>query len=226
MDEPFRPTPLEFEALVKFWAANRTEMLLHRLETGWAGRTDGLAIAEATERLAEIAAEIGEEEVGRIVAEVEDEHRRAVGDEVWRVLKQGTPEERAAMAEQWDRRKERQTASIEIHNVVGDAGSGHWLHTHGMDRLGLPELEIRGVPSFLVDAAAGLIRHVCGYMQEPSVVVKLGETMQVGPHSRLRLERAESLASAEDHYHVERWTLAQVPMTCSECGATACAGHS
>jgi hypothetical protein len=56
--------------------------------------------------------------------------------------------------------------------------------------------------------------------------VKLGETMQVGPHSRLRLERAESLASAEDHYHVERWTLAQVPMTCSECGATACAGHS
>lgn len=224
MTEPFRPTPSEFEAIVRFRAESRIQMRLHRLESGWSGRTDDHAILDATDRLNELAEEIGEEDVERVVAEVEDEHHQAVGDEVWRLLKQGTPEEQAAFAEAREKRKQ-QRARIELHNVLGSDESGHWLHTHGMAELGLPELEIRAVPSYLADFAGRALRLVCEHMQEPGVKVRLGETMQIGPNSVVRFEKLSAIPGSEDHYEVERWAFAAVGMTCAECGETACTGH-
>jgi hypothetical protein len=198
-------------------------MQLHRLETGWSGRTDDHAIAHATDRLAELAEEIGAEDVERIVAEVEEEHHEAVGDEVWRLLKDGTPEEQAAFAEAMEKRKQ---ARIELHNVFGSAETGHWLHTHGMAERGLPELEIRGVPSYLADFAGRALRQVCEYMQEPGVNVRLGETMQIGPNSVVRFEKLPPIPGSEDHYQVERWAFAPVSVGCPECGVPSCNGHS
>jgi AcrR family transcriptional regulator len=99
MSESFRPTPAEFEAIVRFRAETRIQMLLRRIdETGEDNRTRELVIQEATDRLAELAEEIGEEVVGRIVAEVEaeveheltdhdNEQHRAAGEEIVRLLR-------------------------------------------------------------------------------------------------------------------------------------------
>ena len=48
---------------------------------------------------------------------------------------------------------------VDIHCVIG-AG---WVHTHGMDRHGLPELEVRGVPGLLFEYAGNVLNEVCAY---------------------------------------------------------------
>jgi hypothetical protein len=222
MTEAFTPTPVEFEAIVRFRSESSIRAKLNRLETGASDPTDDLIIQEATDRLSKLADEIGEEEVEQIVAKVENEYRQAFGDEMWRVLRHGTPEEQAAFAEA---RKNRERSRIELHNVFGNVEAGHWLHTHGMAERGLPELEIRGVPSYLADFAGRALRQVCEYMQEPGVEVRLGETMQIGPNSVVRFDKLPPIAGGEDHYEVERWAFAPVGMTCAECGAKACTGH-
>lgn len=106
MSEPFRPTPAEFEAIVRFRAETRIQLRLRRLETGEANHTEDLIMQEATDRLAELAEEIGTDEVERIVAEVEEEvtHRlidhddvqyRVSGGHILRLLKHGTSEKQA-----------------------------------------------------------------------------------------------------------------------------------
>ncbi len=223
MTEPYRPTPTDFEAIVRFRAETRIQRQLHRLGIGKPEATDDHAILDATDRLDELAEEIGEEDVERIIGEMEEKYHRAVGDEAWRLLKHGTPEEQAAFAEARDKRER---ARIELHNVFGNVEAGHWLHTHGMAERGLPELEIRGVPSYLADFAGRALRQVCEYMQEPGVKVRLGETMQIGPNSVVRFEKLPPITGSEDHYEVERWAFAPVGMTCAECGESACTGHT
>ena len=101
---------------------------------------------------------------------------------------------------------------VKIHYITEDG----WLHTHGMDSLGLPELEVRHVPAFLAEDAAGLLRHVCDYMAESGVRIKPGETMATSPRNRFKF--LESKPGDEDHSQAERLLIAEVEPTCECCG--------
>ena len=70
----------------------------------------------------------------------------------------------------------RREKRFDMHWVIGTG----WIHTHGMAERGYPEVEVRGVPDFLAESAAELIRHVCDYMLDEMVRIKPGETMEIG----------------------------------------------
>jgi hypothetical protein len=231
MDEVFRPTTHEFLALARYWAETRSSFLLGQLDDPAADLTS--CIDHATERLAEIAAECEEEEVEAVVAQVEDRHRALVGDDRWRALREGTAEQRRALAAEWEGRESEQGGPPEdggpvegvlMHYVFDGRGRG-WLHTHGMDRRGLPELEVRDVPSYLAEAAARILRAACRYLRQPGVQVKVGETMAVSPKTAFRLVRGEPIPGCEDHYETERWQVVE-PETlhCEESGESSVSG--
>lgn len=52
----------------------------------------------------------------------------------------------------------------QIHWVTNGEHTKGWVHTHGMDEHGPPELEIWDIPNFLAEDAARLLKHVCKYM--------------------------------------------------------------
>lgn len=90
MQTPFQPTQTEIEALVRVHAMNRAELVLRRAEFGRATRDESEAIIEATQRLAAITVEIGDENVERIVAETEKKYRNTIGNVAWTILVDGT----------------------------------------------------------------------------------------------------------------------------------------
>ncbi|OJW13158.1 MAG: hypothetical protein BGO49_20385 [Planctomycetales bacterium 71-10] len=104
---------------------------------------------------------------------------------------------------------------VRIHWVT-DSG---WLHTHGMDSLGLPELEIRDVPGFLAEDAGRLLRHVCDYMADSGARIKSGETMATSPRTRLKFVKPEPMPGVEDHYTAERLLIVDVEPVCECCRA-------
>lgn len=227
MNEAFRAFPQEFLELTRYWAEARCQLLVSPLRGDQNRASDQTTLAHMTERLAEIAEEVDEEDAERIVAEVEDRYRKIVGDEAWHVLKEGTPDEQQALADEWNKRASVQENSpvadapvpgVTIHHVTDGAVTKGWMHTHGMDTFGLPELEIRHVPSYFVDAAARILREACRYLQKPDVVVKVGEAMATSPQTTFRFVRATPLAGNEDHYHVERWQLVEMASECGNCG--------
>jgi hypothetical protein len=87
-----------------------------------------------------------------------------------------------------------------------------------MAERGYPEVEVRGVPDFLAESAAELIRHVCDYMLDEKVCIKPGETMEIVPRSRFQMIKPEPLAGQEDHYTVERLQIVDVEQACECCG--------
>jgi hypothetical protein len=110
---------------------------------------------------------------------------------------------------------------IEIHWVTSGEYTRGWVHTHGMDRYGLPELEIRDVPAVLVEAAGQLLLDVCEYMRRPDVKVRLGQTMGMTPGTRFRFVQGPSIPGNEDHYHpAARWLLSAIETPCADCGST------
>jgi hypothetical protein len=100
-----------------------------------------------------------------------------------------------------------------------------WIHTHGLDRLGLPELEMLHVPGFLMEDAARLINFVGEYLRKPAKPVLVGQTMQTSDHTRFRFVRgtadwmdtADAAADEVGHYAVERWRIVDVEPLCSCC---------
>jgi hypothetical protein len=98
-----------------------------------------------------------------------------------------------------------------------------WIHTHGLNRLGLPELEMLHVPGFLMESAAFLINHVAEYLRHPDKPVLVGQTMQVSDHTRFRFVRgtADWMDEPEEgetsHYAVERWRIVDAEALCSCC---------
>ena len=150
MQEYFRPTPKEFLELARFWAETRCYQWLDRIRPDRDGNADDdMIVGHASERLDEIAAEVQEEDVAAIVTEVEDRHRQLIGDDLWQVLKEGTPEQRQKLLEELAERerhqepKEKKDGFVEgvtIHHVTTGVNTKGWIHTHGMDQFGLPEL--------------------------------------------------------------------------------------
>lgn len=113
---------------------------------------------------------------------------------------------------------------IIIHCVSNGEETRGWVHTHGMAEHGCPELEIRGVPLFLMDAAGALLNDIAEYMIESA---QAGKPVQLGHvlsntegRAALSLVKLPPIANNENHYEVERWTLSDEPMRnlCCECG--------
>jgi hypothetical protein len=104
-------------------------------------------------------------------------------------------------------------------------GSG-WVHTHGMVTLGLPELEMRGVPLYLMGAASRLMNIIASYMYEgknghPGThPVRAGESLQIG-NITVRVDVATPISGDEEHYVTERWVVTDEPMRgiCALCEA-------
>jgi hypothetical protein len=93
-----------------------------------------------------------------------------------------------------------------------------WLHTHGMDAAGLPELEMRHVPAFLAEAAAGLLREVCDYMLETGRRIESGHTMSTSSRTRFKFVTPEPMQGDEDHYESERLQIVDHEPLCDCCG--------
>lgn len=67
---------------------------------------------------------------------------------------------------------------------AGGAEAEYWLHTHGLERAGIPDLELFGVPARLVPAACELIEAVADYWLEfgtpdPQVPFGIGEGLEI-----------------------------------------------
>jgi hypothetical protein len=103
---------------------------------------------------------------------------------------------------------------FEIDWVIGTG----WIHTHGLAERGYPEIEVREVPDFLAEFAAGLIRHVCDYMLDAGVRINPGETMATSDRTRFRFIKAEPEGGDENHYTVERLRIVDVEHMCDCCG--------
>lgn len=107
------------------------------------------------------------------------------------------------------------TKLIAIHIVSDDRG---WVHTHGMDKLGLPELEIRGVPLYFAGLAVGLLNHVAQYMYDgkngvgSAKPVELNQVMSVDAMSTFKFVKLPPMEGDEAHFEVERWALSDEPM--------------
>ena len=78
---------------------------------------------------------------------------------------------------------------LDVATVCQDAaGRTLWIHSHGMERWKLPNLEIVGVPGDLGDYARGILFHVAGYMRSVRTI-RPGESFGgrlVGPQQRAR----------------------------------------
>ena len=73
-------------------------------------------------------------------------------------------------------------AVLWIGHVVEPAGEhrGNWIHTHGLHRCALPELEMLDVPENLVPAAVQLLDTIAGRMLEV-MIPPPGEPFAIGP---------------------------------------------
>jgi hypothetical protein len=119
---------------------------------------------------------------------------------------------------------ERQTSpskgKVEFHWITDGGKTKGWVHTHGMDRLGLPELEIRDCPAFLGESAVRILREVCDYMLNLGTVVQAGETMGIWDRTRFRFVKSGPIPGEELHYEVERLQIVEMECNCDECGLT------
>lgn len=106
---------------------------------------------------------------------------------------------------------------MQIH-LLSDGPTKGWVHTHGLARYGLPELEIRGIPLFLGARAAELLNMLAEYMLTSDNVLKLGEVVQIDANTIVRLEKLAPVNGHGGHYDYERWALVDVEeATCSIC---------
>lgn len=119
------------------------------------------------------------------------------------------------MSNKEERTESPSEGKVQMHWVT-DQG---WIHTHGMDAIGRPELEIRDCPSYLGEAAARILREVCDYMLNTGRVVKAGENMGVSPKTVFHFVQPEPIPGSEDHYEVERLLIVDTGGHCCDvCG--------
>lgn len=109
---------------------------------------------------------------------------------------------------------------IEIHIVYEDKKTA-WVHTHGMAKYELPELEIRDVPSYFVVSAGQLLNSIC------DAVLNDGEGRTLETRSTYLFDdigvmfaKASPMSDDhKDHYKEERWVLQSLPVQkCEGCG--------
>jgi hypothetical protein len=110
---------------------------------------------------------------------------------------------------------------VDVH-LVTDGESRGWAHTHGMERLGLPNLQIFGIPLFMGPAAAGILNSIADYMVTSGKKVEVGQKMGLGPNCYVLLEKNAppvwmTKEEIESHYDHERWTVVDIPEMAGKC---------
>jgi hypothetical protein len=108
---------------------------------------------------------------------------------------------------------------VQVHTVSGGSLQG-WVHTHGMDKLGLAELEARHVPRYLMRPTATLLWAVADYMRSGHRPVRVGEHMLVDGYGVLTFRRSDPMVGYEDHYAVERWIITDEREECACCAGS------
>jgi hypothetical protein len=115
------------------------------------------------------------------------------------------------------RRMSPSKGKVKMHWIMDGGRTKGWVHTHGMDRLRLPELEIRECPAFLGESAAHILRAVCDYMLDSGTAVKAGETMGISERTTFRFAKPSPIPGEEQHYEVERLQIVEMEGCCDEC---------
>lgn len=122
------------------------------------------------------------------------------------------------------------TSIIRIDMVFNGEKTTGWVHTHGMDTYGLPELEIRDVhPIFMMVDAGLTLNHIAQYMVDGlanrggAKPIKLGQNMGLGQGVFVSFKRSEPINPDDknenaSHFQTERWEVIDVP------GALKCVG--
>jgi hypothetical protein len=112
------------------------------------------------------------------------------------------------------------TKEIEVHAVTDGKAKG-WVHTHGLDKFGKPELEIRGVPTLFLSSACALLNHIADYMLNVSTApVQAGETMQTDRATVLRFHPSKADEANDydaNHYLVDVLRVDAIEMPCECC---------
>lgn len=67
---------------------------------------------------------------------------------------------------------------VTIHALRDDAGGWEWIHTHGLVKLGRPELEMHDVPPELADAASPFLNEIARYLSE-GALIRPGDSLGV-----------------------------------------------
>lgn len=99
---------------------------------------------------------------------------------------------------------------VMVHMITNGEHTKGWVHTHGMARFGLPELEVRGLPLFMMAAAGHLINEIADYMLNEKEV-KLGENFGLGRFVVVQLAKLDPIPGDEEHFQDERWALIDPP---------------
>lgn len=94
---------------------------------------------------------------------------------------------------------------IKIHVVRLDDGA--WAHTHGMEKFGKAELEIKGIPLFLASLTGMILNQTCDYMLNSGKPVLVNEVIKIGSSTFRLVESEPEAAHYDGHYDHARWEL-------------------
>src|SRR5579859_3731276 len=103
---------------------------------------------------------------------------------------------------------------ITIHCVTDGQDTKAWVHTHGMSDHGLPELEIRSIPTFLSHEAATILTELGEYLSNTDMTVTLGTHLILWDDVIVSFRQSVPIPGEEDHFKDERWELIDVPVGC------------
>lgn len=107
---------------------------------------------------------------------------------------------------------------IDVQHIFEGKTKG-WVRTQGMEKYGMPELEMRGIPTFMGPAACLLINEVCDYMlNSEDVTFRPGQVYDFGG-CVFRLSKSIPIKGHEAHFDAERWMFEEVEMICDQCRA-------
>ncbi len=111
---------------------------------------------------------------------------------------------------------------IVVHHVTDGPAKG-WIHTHGLDAHGKPELEMRNIPLFLGAAATGILNDLADHLLNDATTPFLaGDLIAWGRWSiQVREARPDEEAGyGAEHYRTTRLMLVDAPSdgcACDEC---------
>jgi hypothetical protein len=113
--------------------------------------------------------------------------------------------------------------NVVVHLVEG------WVHTHGMNELGLPELEMKNIPLFLMRDAGKLINHIASYMhknKDGSNPVKLGQRFATNALCVVEFKKATPIEGQDYHYESEVWEVVSADEYYKRAACNCCAKQS
>ncbi len=115
---------------------------------------------------------------------------------------------------------------IQIHHLTDGPCKG-WVHTHGLAKLGRPELEIRRVPALFVSSACRILNSVAEYMLENGDRPVLpGHTMELDRATLLLFHEGKADDAAgydSSHYRAPVLTITALEQSCERCRPEAAA---